>query len=103
MIKISVLYPYEERKKFDIDYYCNVHMPMVQEKLGGACRDVAVELGVSGPEPGSPPIYVAMGHLYFDTLEAFMESYGPNAKEIQADIANYTDIKPTKQISEVKL
>ncbi len=103
MIKISVLYPYEEGKKFDIDYYCNVHIPMVQEKLGDACRAVGVESGLAGPEPNSPPIYVAMGHLYFDSVEAFMEAYGPNAKEIQDDIANYTDIKPTKQISEVKM
>ena len=62
---------------------------------------VAVESVLGGPEPGSPPIYVAMGHLYFDSTEAFLESYGPNAGEIQADIANYTDIRPTKQISEV--
>ena len=36
MIKVSVLYPAGEAAKFDMDYYCKRHMPMVQEKLGAA-------------------------------------------------------------------
>ncbi len=43
MIKISVLYPNEKGKKFDMEYYCNSHIPMVQEKLMMAfnkCRQV---------------------------------------------------------------
>ncbi len=30
MIKVTVLYPNEEGKKFDLDYYLNKHLPMVQ-------------------------------------------------------------------------
>jgi uncharacterized protein (TIGR02118 family) len=71
MIKVSVLYPNEEGKKFDMDYYCNSHIPMVQEKLGAALKGGAVEQGLSGPEPGSPATYVAMGHLQFESVEAF--------------------------------
>jgi len=32
MIKVNMLYPNEEGKKFDMDYYCNIHIPMVREK-----------------------------------------------------------------------
>ena len=54
MIKVSVLYPNNEGSKFDMNYYCNSHIPMVQEKLGKACKGVAVEQGVSGPDVGIP-------------------------------------------------
>ena len=103
MIKVSVLYPNTERSKFDMSYYCDSHIPMVQEKLGKACKGVAVEQGVSGATPGSPPAFVAMGHLYFDSMADFQSAFGPHANAIMADIPNYTDIQPTIQISDVKI
>jgi uncharacterized protein (TIGR02118 family) len=103
MIKVSVFYPDEEGKRFDMEYYCNKHIPMVQQKLGGALKGEAVEQGLGGAEPGSRPIYVAMGHLYFDSVEAFQSAFGPNADSIMGDVPNYTDIQPTIQISEVKM
>ena len=103
MIKVSVLYPNNEGSKFDMSYYCKSHMPMVQQKLGKSCKSVAVEQGVSGAAAGSRPDFVAMGHLYFDSISAFQTAFGPHMAEIMADIPNYTDIEPTIQISEVML
>jgi uncharacterized protein (TIGR02118 family) len=103
MIKVSVFYPNNEGAKFDIDYYCNKHIPMVRQKLGAACKTVAVEQGVTGATPGSRPAFIAMGHLYFDSVQAFQTAFGPHAEAIMADIPNYTDIQPTIQISEVKI
>lgn len=103
MIKVSVLYPYEEGKKFDMEYYCNKHMPMVKEKLGDVLKGTAVEEGRSGLEPGSNPTYIAMGHMYFDSLKEFQNAFGPHAEEIRNDLPNYTVIEPIIQISEVKM
>lgn len=103
MIKVSVLYPNEEGKRFDIDYYLKSHVPMVQEKLGAALKGGGVEQGLSGAEPGSPATYVAMSHLLFDSVEAFQNSFGPHTETIMADVPNYTDIQPVFQISEVKM
>ena len=103
MFKVSVFYPNNEGCKFDMDYYCNSHMPMVQEKLGEAVKGIAVEQGLGGAEPGSPATYVAMGHLLVDSVEAFQGAFGPHAEAIMGDIPNYTDIQPTIQISEVKI
>ena len=103
MVKVSVFYPNEAGKKFDMDYYCNKHIPMVQEKLGAALKAVAVEQGLRGAAPGSVAAYIAIGHLCFDSIEAFQTAFGPHAKSISADVPNYTDIKPTMQISEVKI
>ena len=103
MIKVSVFYPNEEGKKFDMAYYVNNHMPMVQQKLGAALKAAAVEQGLGGLESGSRAIYVAMSHLHFDSVEAFQTAFGPHAKEIMGDMPNYTDIQPRIQISEVKM
>jgi uncharacterized protein (TIGR02118 family) len=103
MIKVSAFYPNEEGKKFDMDYYLNSHIPMVQEKLGDALKGGGVEQGLSGIEPGSPATYVAMANLLFDSVETFQSSFGPHSEAIMADIPNYTDIQPTIQISEVKM
>ena len=103
MIKVSVFYPNEAEKKFDMDYYLNSHIPMVQEKLGDALKGGAVEQGLGGAEPGSPATYVAMAHLLFDSVEAFQGAFGPHSEAIMADVPNYTDIQPTIQISEVKM
>ena len=73
MIKVSVLYPSGADSTFDMDYYLNRHVPMVLTKLGQACKSAAVEQGFCGLTPGSPPAFSAMGHLYFDSVEAFRQ------------------------------
>jgi len=103
MIKVSVLYPNEKGGTFDMAYYCATHIPLVRQKLGAALKGVAVEQGIAGEEPGSPPAYLALGHLLFESVEAFQTSFGPHAQAIMADIPNYTNIQPTIQISEVKI
>jgi uncharacterized protein (TIGR02118 family) len=103
MIKVSVLYPSGAGSTFDMDYYLNRHIPMVLAKLGQACKSAAVEQGLGGVTPGSPPAFNAMGHLYFDSVEAFQAAFGPHAGEIMGDIHNYTNVQPTIQVSEVKL
>jgi len=103
VIKVSVLYPNTTGCKFDMSYYVDKHMPMVRNKLGPACKGVAVEQGIAGGAPGSPATYVAMGHLYFDSTDAFQAAFAPHAQAILADIPNYTNTQPTIQISEIKL
>jgi uncharacterized protein (TIGR02118 family) len=103
MIKVSVLYPNRPGAKFDMDYYCNNHIPMVQQKLGAACKRVGVEQGIAGMGPGAPATYIAMGHIYCDSVAAFEAAFAPHAQTIMDDIPNYTDVEPTIQISEVKI
>lgn len=100
MIKVSILYPNSENCRFDIDYYCNTHMTMVKDRLGDACKGVAVDKGFAG-EAGSRPPYVAVGHLFFESVDAFRSAFGPHALEIFDDIPKYTDLQPIVQISEV--
>ena len=41
--------------------------------------------------------------LYFNSMEEFENSFGPNADKIMADLPNFTNIEPTIQVSEVMI
>jgi len=103
MIKVSALYPNGEGKTFDMDYYCNKHIPMVAGLLGDSLKGATVEKGLGGGEPNSPATYVAMGNLYFESMQTFENSFGANADKIMADLPNFTNIAPAIQISEVMI
>lgn len=101
MIKVSVMYPNEAGCKFDHAYYKDIHMPMVEQFMGPACLSWSADKGISGGAPGSAPTYVAMCHILCDSVESFQASFGPHTKAIMDDVANYTNVTPLMQISEV--
>ena len=101
LIKVTVMYPYSEGARFDHTYYREVHMPMVKARLGSACHYYTIEKGVSGREPGSAPTFVAMCAFYCESAEAYRAASQAHTAEIRGDIANYTDIVPVVQLSEV--
>jgi uncharacterized protein (TIGR02118 family) len=103
MVKVTIFYPNEEGKKFDMNYYLASHIPLVQKLLGAACTNVAVDQGIAGGTPGSKAPYVAIGHLFFNTVEDFISSFTPNANAIMSDIPNYTDVNPIVQVNEIRL
>ena len=101
MIKVSVMYPNKPGARFDHTYYRDKHMPLVKARMGGSCRFYTVDKGLAGGSPGDAATYVGMCHIYCDSVESFQAGFGPHAAEIVADIANYTDVAPVIQISEV--
>lgn len=101
MIKLSVMYPHTPGARFDHDYYRDVHLPMLQQRMGAHLLYYTIEKGLNGVAPGSAPTYVALCHLYCDSMEALMGGVGPHAAEFAADVANFTDIVSVQQISEV--
>lgn len=74
---------------------------LTSPRLGSALQSYTVDKGLAGGAPGAPATYVAMCHLFCDSVEAFQAGFGPHAKAIMADVPNYTDIAPVVQISEV--
>ena len=103
MIKVSVLYPTDERDAFDMSYYIEKHVPMVRQLLGSSCQKAEIEQGIAGGTPGSKPTYEVMGHLFFDTIEDFVTSITPHREVINNDLANFTKTTPVVQISSVIL
>jgi uncharacterized protein (TIGR02118 family) len=103
MIRFSALYPNREGTTFDMAYYCNRHIPLVQRLLGETLKAVSVEQGVGGEAAGSAPPFLASGHLTFESLAAFQTAFAAHAAEIIADVPNYTNSQPIIQIGELKL
>ena len=101
MIKVSVMYPNKLGARFNHEYYRDKHMPLVQSRMGGACKYYTVDKGLAGGTAGSPAPYVGMCHIFCDSVESFQTGFGPHAQEIMGDIANYTDLEPVIQMSEV--
>lgn len=101
MIKVSVMYPNSPGVQFNHGYYRDTHMPLVKAKMGEHCKFYTVDKGLAGGTPDAPPSYVAMCHIYCDAVESFLAGFGPHAKEIMADVPNYTNAQPLVQISEV--
>ena len=101
MINVTVLYPQGNDAKFDLAYYRSHHVPMVIERFGALCKRVEVNVGLNDPTSGASPNYLAIAHMYFDSLQDFEAAFGPHAQEIMGDIKNYTNIQPTIQYSDV--
>jgi uncharacterized protein (TIGR02118 family) len=103
MTKVSVMYSNGENKTFDMDYYCNTHLPMVGNLLGDSLKGATVEKGLGGAAPGTTAPFACMGNMYFDSVSDFQNAFGPNAEKIMGDLPNFTNIEPVIQISEVMI
>ena len=90
---MSVFYPKGEGSTFDHDYYRNSHVPLCLSTWG--LDSAEIDKGVDGP-------YVAAVHFRFESPEAIQAAMGsPDTGKILADVANYTNIQPVIQTSEI--
>ena len=89
---MSVLYPSGDDSTFDHDYYKNSHVPMCCSAWNVGAE---IDKGIDGPN-------VAAVHFFFESLEQMQTAMGvPATGEVMADVANYTNIAPVIQVSEV--
>ena len=103
MIRISIFYLNKEGSRFDTDYYINKHMPLSIEKQGNALKGVSVEIGMNGGNAQIRPLYIAMCHLLYESIDAFETAFSPHSDILMRDMINYTDIQPIYQVSEVAI
>ena len=93
MIKVSVLYPAAEGATFDHDYYRDHHVPLAVRTWG--LDGAEIDKGMDGP-------YVAAVHFRFESAEAMTAALSvPGSKDVTADVPNYTNITPVRQVSEI--
>jgi uncharacterized protein (TIGR02118 family) len=101
MIKVSVMYPNQPAVRFDHDYYRTKHLPLIKYRMGAALKYYSIDKALMDDEGKPLGAYVAMCHLFCDSLGAYKASFGPHAEEIRADIRNFTEVTSIHQISEV--
>jgi uncharacterized protein (TIGR02118 family) len=97
------MFPKTDDGHFDMGYFLNKHVPMVEALLeeAGLVR-IDVEEGVSIPTPGPAVVYTVLASLTFNSYEALegaMRSYGV---ELRADFPNFTNVEPHIQVNRVK-
>ena len=97
MIRVLVLYPRTQDKKFDADYYKNHHMPLVKEKLKPV--KIEIDLGIQSRIEPSP--YFAVSHLLFNSIEELTANCANANEDLNIDKLKFTDIDIITQISEV--
>jgi uncharacterized protein (TIGR02118 family) len=102
MFKVAILYPYEDDKIFDMDYYEKKHMPMVAKFLGGNLKFYEIDKGIAGRTPNDKVPFVTIGYFYIYNVAEYNKAIVQNIDTIRNDIKKYTNIQPTIQISEIK-
>jgi uncharacterized protein (TIGR02118 family) len=101
MAVVSVMYPARPGSKFDMSYYLDSHMKMVEETWAPVgLRGYSVMQGVRVPGGGEPAFQVVT-NLDFTSAEAFEAAVAGSGAKIMGDIPNFTDTQPAIQISEV--
>ena len=70
MIRVTVAYTNQEGKKFDWDYFTGTHADIVHRELDPrGMVSFEQDKGISAADPNSPPPFVALAHLTFNTLD----------------------------------
>jgi uncharacterized protein (TIGR02118 family) len=91
-MSLNVVYPNHEAARFDTGYYRTTHIPLAM-KVMKADSVILIE-GV--PMGGTAPPYAMIAHFRFASAEAVTAGLAnPAMAEVRADVAKFTDIKPT--------
>ncbi len=103
MIKVSVMYPNKPGRRFDVEYYLNIHIPLASILLGAAIKAITVEIGQSGATPEETAPFTAICGFTCETRKDFTDAFQAVAAQLQGDFPNYTDIEPIFQVSDVRI
>jgi uncharacterized protein (TIGR02118 family) len=91
-MSLNVIYPNHDGAKFDTSYYRSTHIPLAMRVMKAA----SVLLIEGLPMSGSAAPYAMIAHFQFASSEAITAALAdPAMAEVRADVAKFTDIKPT--------
>jgi uncharacterized protein (TIGR02118 family) len=96
------MYPKTDDSTFDMTYYTTKHAALVSSLLTPAgMKSFVADEGLGSMAPDQPAPFMCIGHMTFETVEAFQHAFGPNAQTIVGDIPNFTNVQPVVQISRI--
>ena len=91
-MSLNVIYPNHEGARFDLSYYRSSHIPLAT-KVMGATSVMLIE-GVANGSTAAP--FAMIAHFQFASADALkMALANPAMADVRADVAKFTDIKPT--------
>jgi uncharacterized protein (TIGR02118 family) len=92
-MSLNVIYPTHDGARFDAAYYRATHIPLAMKvmKADSVMLIEGVPMGTATTAP-----YAMICHFKFASAEAIKTALAnPGMAEVRADIAKFTDIKPT--------
>lgn len=91
-MSLNVLYPHQEGARFDASYYRSTHIPLAMKVM----KATSVTLVEGVPMGTAPAAFVMIAHFRFASAEAMTAALAdPAMADVRADVAKFTDIKPT--------
>ena len=91
-MSLNVIYPNHDGARFDTSYYRSTHIPLAMKVMQAA----SVMLIEGVPMGSSAAPFAMTAHFQFASSEAVTAALAnPAMAEVRADIAKFTDIKPT--------
>ena len=91
-MSLNVVYPNHEGARFDASYYRSSHIPLAMKVMKAA--SVLLIEGV--PNGSTAPPFAMIAHFRFATADALKAALdNPAMADVRADVARFTDIKPT--------
>jgi uncharacterized protein (TIGR02118 family) len=94
-MSLNVVYPNHDGARFDTSYYRSTHIPLAMKvmKAASVVLIVLIEGVLLG---GSAAPYAMIAHFQFASAEAVESALAnPAMADVRADVAKFTDIKPT--------
>ena len=91
-MSLNVVYPAHDGARFDTSYYRSTHIPLATKVM--AATSVILIEGV--PNGTSAPPIAMIAHFQFASSEALQRALAnPAMADVRADVAKFTDIRPT--------
>lgn len=94
-MSLNVIYPNHDGARFDTSYYRSTHIPLAMKVM----KATSVMLIEGVPMGNAAAPYAMIAHFQFASAEALTAARAdPGMAEVRADIAKFTDIKPTVMV-----
>lgn len=103
MIRVLIQYPATPEARFDLDYYRNIHVPLVKRVMMslGMVKGEWDEV-VAHPASGGVAKYNVVSVQYWETLQAMEKAYAsPKTLQVKEDVKKFYSGTPDRIISSV--
>jgi len=101
MFCATAVYPNQEGKTVDFEYYSTTLAPLYAEFLGANCARYEVRKGLTAPGAPSPAFAIIASYWVRSDKEYQDSLSDPRFPEIMGKFAAFTDVEPIRQFDEV--
>ena len=102
MVRARTLHPVTAASRFDKNYFFTEHVRETAALLEPhGLLNVNLEEGVALDAPGLERTYLMMACLTFESLEALAAAMEACGRELAADFANFTKVRPLVRVNRV--